>query len=401
MTKYLNRLKYVKLNDIIHIILFLIALPSSLVIKLFHKDLWLVSDDGNDARDNGYWFFKYTREKHPEIECVFALKKNSPDNARVKQLGHVIPYGTLQHWIYYLASSKIISSQKAGNPNAAVCYFLFVSGLLKKKRVFLQHGVTKDNIKSFYYQVCRFSLFVTAVPRETRYIEDNYGYKDKDIVKMLGFCRFDNLWNYKNVYKQKQILLMPTWRDWIAKPVSASYKFDDISDFKNTEYFKVYHSLLNNKQLREKLVQNDITLIFYPHKHMQKFVSNFESDFQNIVIADWHKYEVPTLLMESALLITDYSSVAFDFAYMGKPVLYYQFDLEKLREGHYQQGYFSYENDGFGKLCINEQEIVDSICNEIDSKFELEKKYEKRITDFFTLRDNKNCERNFNAVKDL
>ena len=401
MTKYLNRLKYVKLNDLIHVFLFLFAIPCSLIFKMFHRNLWIVSDDGNDARDNGFWFFKYTRENHPEVDCVYTLKKSSPDNDRVRQLGKVIPYGTFLHWIYYLSASKIISSQKSGNPNAAVCYFLFVSGLIKNKRIFLQHGITKDDIKSFYYSVCKCSLFVTATARETEYIENNYGYKNKNIVKMLGFCRFDNLLNFKEVYKPKQILLMPTWRDWIVKHVSSSYKYDDISDFTKTEYFEVYHSLLENKQLRDKLVQNDMTLVFYPHKHMQKFVSYFESDLKNIKIADWHEYEVQPLLMESALLITDYSSVAFDFAYMQKPVLYYQFDLEKLRTGHYQQGYFSYENDGFGGVCMTEQEIVDSICKAIDSNFELEEKYKIRGTEFFTLRDKENSERNFNAVKDL
>ena len=196
MAKYLNRLKYVKLIDIFHIFLFIIALPLSFIIKKYHKDLWIISDDGNDARDNGYWFYKYVREKHPEIECIYALKKNSPDNDQVRCLGKVIPYGTLTHWIYYLASNKAISSQKSGNPNNAVCYFLIVSGLLKKKRIFLQHGIIHNNISSFYYELCKFSIFVTSTVRETEYVEKQFGYEGKDIVNMLGLCRFDNLLNF-------------------------------------------------------------------------------------------------------------------------------------------------------------------------------------------------------------
>ena len=401
MTRFLNRFKYLKPLDVVHIFLFLFALPFGAIFRLFHKDLWLICDDGNDARDNGYWLFKYIRENYSEIDCVYALKKDSPDNERVKLLGKVIPYGTFFHWIYYLAASKNISSQKAGKPNAAVCYFLEISGLLKNKRVFLQHGITKDNIKAFYYDVCKFSLFVTAVSRESEYIENVYGYKDKNIVKMLGFCRFDNLHNYKSLYKPKQILLMPTWRDWIVRPVSSSSKYDDISDFTKTEYFTTYQRLLSNQYLHSLLEKYALTLVFYPHKNMQQFLQYFNIDCPYIELADWHKYDVQQLLMESAFLITDYSSVAFDFAYMEKPVLYYQFDVEKIRERHYQEGYFSYQNDGFGEVCMTERELVSEISVYCSTELSLKDKYKKRIKNFFTLHDDKNCERNFEAIKEL
>lgn len=401
MTKFINRFKYVKPNDILHIFIFLFALPISVIFRLLHKDMWLICDDGNDARDNGYWLFKYIRENHPEIDCVYAIKNKSPDYGRVKILGKVIAYGTLSHWIYYLAASKNISSQKFGKPNAALCFFLEISGLLKNRRVFLQHGIIKDDIKSFYSEVCKFSIFVTSTKREHEYVENQYGYAGKNIVKLCGLCRFDNLHNYKSVYKPNQILLMPTWRDWIARPVSSSYKYDDVSDFTKTEYFKVYQSLIFNKRLQKLLQEYNMTLVFYPHKHMQKFLYHFNTDCNNIILADWHEYDVQKLLMESALLITDYSSVAFDFAYMKKPLLYYQFDLEKFRERHYQQGYFSYEKDGFGEICNKEEILIEKLEVYFKNSCTLADVYKHRIEDFFTLYDNKNCERNFEVIRNL
>lgn len=401
MTKFLNRFKYAKPGDAFHVFLFLLALPCALVFRLFRKDVWLICDDGNDARDNGYWLFKYVRENHPEIDCSYALKKSSPDNDRVRKLGRVVPYGTFMHWLYYLAAAKNVSSQKSGKPNAAVCYVLEISGALKNKRVFLQHGITKDDIPAFHYELCKFSLFVTAAARENEFVENAYGYKGKGIVRLLGFCRFDNLRNFRTVYKPNQILVMPTWRDWIARPVASSYKYDDVSDFKKTKYFQAYQSLLENKKLLEKLAEKNLTVVFYPHKNMQKFVSEFSNVSKRVIIADWHTYEVQNLLMESALLITDYSSVAFDFAYMSKPVLYYQFDVEKVRERHYQEGYFSYERDGFGEVCMDEESLVNHICHYVDTGFSVKAAYQKRIDDFFTFKDARNCERNFEAIREL
>lgn len=53
-------------------------------------------------------------------------------------------------------------------------------------------------------------------------------------------------------------------------------------------------------------------------------------------------------------MITDYSSVAFDFAYMKKSLVYAQFDREAFFEGQtYDEGYFNYETDGLsGMLCM-------------------------------------------------
>lgn len=401
MTKFLNRVKYVKPRDIAHIILFFLAVPFSIILHILHRDLWLICDDGNDARDNGYWLFKYIRENQPTIDCVYALKKNSPDQDKVRNIGKVISYGTLKHWIYYLAASKNISSQKAGKPNAAVCYFLEISGLLRNKRVFLQHGITKDDIKAFYYQVCKFSLFITAAKREQEYIENQYGYSGKNIVKLCGFCRFDNLHNYKSVYKPNQILLMPTWRDWIVRPVSSSSKYDDVSDFTKTEYFTAYQGLLSNQEIHSLLEKYNLTLVFYPHKNMQQFLHHFNLNSPHIKLADWHEYDVQQLLMESALLITDYSSVAFDFAYMKKPILYYQFDIEKVRERHYQEGYFSYEKDGFGEVCIKEDELLEKLSMYCSKNLTLSNLYRQRIDNFYTLYDNKNSERNFEVIKEL
>ena len=137
--KILEKLKMVKFGDLIHIFKFLFALLPAMFFRKKHKDLWLICDYEMEARDNPYWLFRYICKHHPEQEVVYAINYHSPDYRRVAKLGKTVPYGSLKHWIYYLAASKNISSQKGGKPNAAVCYVLEVSGLLKNTRVFLQH----------------------------------------------------------------------------------------------------------------------------------------------------------------------------------------------------------------------------------------------------------------------
>lgn len=393
-----QKLQRVKISDIGHIFLFLIALPVALVYRCFRKDLWLICDNKNEARDNGYWLFKYICENHKEQDIVYAISKKSPDYQKVRVLGKVVSYGSLKHWILYLTAKKNISSQKGGKPNAAVCYFLEVNRIIKNTRIFLQHGVIKDDMPFLHYENTQMRMFVCSTEREWRFVSEKYGYPD-GYVKKLGLCRFDMLHNVKT--KPNQILVMPSWRSWIATPTSASYEIENVSDFRNTEYFKAWNEFLNNEEIHRILRENNLKMIFYPHRDMQAFLQYFNIDDENIITAKWPEYDVQQLLIESQYLITDYSSIAMDFAYMQKRLMYYQFDYEDFRRGQYPEGYFSYEKDGFGRVCYNTDEVVSEFKNAVSENFANPEKYLTRHKNFFDLYDTHNCERNYNAIKEL
>ena len=395
---FFQKLQRVRIGDIGHIFLFLFSLPVALVYRLFRKNLWLVCDNKNEARDNGYWLYKYIRGKYPQQDIVYAINKKSRDFLRVKDLGKTVNYGSYLHWILYLTAKKNISSQKGGKPNAAVCYFLEVNGILKNTRVFLQHGVIKDDMPWLYYENTKMKMFVCSTFREWKFVSETYHYPD-GYVRELGLCRFDGLHDFE--VKPKQILLMPTWRSWIATPTSASYEIEDVSEFENTEYFRAWNEFLNSGRLADILEKNDMKLVFYPHRDMQMFLDKFGINSDRIITAKFPEYDVQELLKESAYLITDFSSIAMDFAYMKKRLMYYQFDYEDFRKGQYGEGYFSYENDGFGKVCYTLETALDEIEKAVRENFVNEEIYLKRHDEFFDLFDTNNCERNYRAVKEL
>ena len=74
---FLEKLKRVKAGDIFHIFKFLIAWILHWFLKGRHRDLWLICDTENEARDNGYWLFKYVCENHPHQEAVYPRKWES------------------------------------------------------------------------------------------------------------------------------------------------------------------------------------------------------------------------------------------------------------------------------------------------------------------------------------
>ena len=227
---------------------------------------------------------------------------------------------------------------------------------------------------------------------------ERFGYP-QGWVQNLGFCRFDNL--YDTSEGNRQLLVMPTWRNWISLPTSRSYEMEDVNNFKETLYYQNWIGLLQSKKLHHLLEEEHITLVFYPHRGMQKYLSYFKLGYPNIILAKWPEYDVQELLKESNLLITDYSSIAMDFAYMEKPLFYYQFDYEMFRRGQYKEGYFNYQKDGFGKVCGNLDDLLTEVKKTLDRDFGIEDKYKKRSNDFFGNISSNNCEKNYLAIRKI
>ncbi len=234
----------------------------------------------------------------------------------------------------------------------------------------------------------KIDLFVCSGKPEYENVIENYGY-DKSEVAYTGFPRLDG-WHNISVNKN-QIVLMPTWRLWLAQNPNT--------DFKTTNYYKNYNKLINDLSLQQFLSQNNLKLVFYLHNDMRKYVDDFKTNCQNIdVVYNDSQYDIQELLKESALLITDYSSVHFDFAYMGKPVVYFQFDKEEFFDKQYKQSEFDAEKNGFGPVAYSVNELKNCIQASYNKNFEMDKQYYEKMRAFYVLHDEKNCERVFKEI---
>lgn len=400
--KIIHELNYLKLENFLQIILFCISIPIALMhkiyVKITKKEIWLICEDKNEARDNGFCFFKYINEKQPQIESYYAINYKSQDYEKVRKIGKTVKYGSIKHWVLYFNCKYNISSQKAGKPDAAICYVLEVYGIIKSKSIFLQHGITINKAKWLFYENTKMKLFVCGAKPEYEYVKKYFGYPERN-VKYLGFCRFDD---YHNIHvNKKQILLIPSWREWIASKNEYSKQYEDNTDFTNTEYYKKYQELINDKKLMELLEEQDLTIYFYPHRNMQKYISDFTTKSKRIKIVDNKNSEIRKLLIESAVMITDYSSVALDFAYMKKPVIYYQFDEKRFREAQYEKGYYDYKEAGLGKVYNTCNEVVQELEKIYENNLELSDTFKNAHKEYFELYDNKNNERIFNEIKNI
>lgn len=400
MIQHLKRLRELSLNDYLALIIFPCAYLVSIFFKKKNKDLILICESASEARDNGYWLFKYIRETDPEAHVAYVINFDSPDYHKVERLGPCVQFGSFKHWVYYLSAGVNATSQKEGKPNAAVFYLLeIILGWVKNKQVFLQHGITINEASWLYYRNSKFLGFICGAEPEYQEIKARYGYPE-GAVQYLGFTRFDNLHNLR--VNPKQILVMPTWREWLDVKTDAHYQFEEGESFEDSEYYQAWNNFLNHPVLHRFLGNNGLSLIFYPHRNIQKHLHKFDRGSKYITFASWEDFDIQTLMQESAFMVTDYSSVFMDFAYMRKPMAFYQFDQGKFREGQYGEGYFSYEKDGFGPVFTDDVlPLINYLYESYEENFVLNEQYQSRVNKFFPLYDQNNCLRTYNYIKTL
>lgn len=397
--KLLRSAKYIMWRDLVAPFIFIVTSPAGMSYKLYlkmvKKELWLIAEGKNDARDNGYVLFEYIRTQHPSVNVYYAINKESSSYKKVSPYGNIIQYQSLKHWVYYIAATKNISIHKAANPNPPLFYVLHRTRLLSGNRIFLQHGVIMNDLKYLYYGETFFKLFICGALPEYKFIQEKFGYP-KSAVRYTGLARFDKLHGVK--VDKKKIVIMPTWRSWLGRDVNileSSQRFDQ------SEYYQQYQELINNEGLIRLVESRGVDVFFYLHANMEKYKNHFASKSRNIHLIDSDTHDIQNLISTSGLLVTDYSSINMDFAYMKKPVIYFQFDVDRFRDEHLPSGYFSYTDDGFGPVVKTVKDVVHSINGYLEHDLSMEEEYKNRVDQFFVLNDTKNCERIFQCIKDM
>ena len=366
---------------------------------LIKKDIWLVMDRPDKAGDNGEAFFKYLQTiNNKKIKSYFVINKDSEDYNKMKKIGKVVKYGSKKYKILFLLSSKIISSQASDYIiNAFGKNHKYMKDLYGFDFIFLQHGITKDDISTWLNKASKkIDLFITAgIPEYQSIINGNY-YYDSSIVKLTGFSRHDNLVHMNK--KTKQIAIVPTWRKSIPNCIDVKTDKSIYNDnFNQTEFFKFYNTLINDERLINIMKHYEYTGIFCLHP---LFVEQYKHFKENDIIKVNKGYvNYQELFATNDLLVTDYSSLFFDFGYLNKPIVYCHFDKKEFFEGHsYDEGYFSYENDGFGPVSYDLNSTINEIIKMIQEDCKLDDKYKQRIDAFYPLDRGNNSKKIYEEI---
>ncbi|MBE6028685.1 MAG: glycosyltransferase [Clostridiales bacterium] len=366
------------------------------------KEVWIISDRNEHATDNGSALFKYAaKQNNSRIKLYFVLEKQSPDYSCIKKYGRIIKPNSLRHKVLLLLADKVIS---AYGEDAIFRPFTgqarFVADLFNSKFIYLQHGIMQGDLSGWLNV---FNKNIKLIPTTTKMeyesiLSKPFGY-DETIVKMLGSTRFDDLFSYK---RKKVIAIMPTWRKHLAGPMDKTRRgYDYVEDFKNSDYCIFYNTLINDTRLVEALNKYGYEGDFYVHGSFEKQAIDFCGNDTIKVHHENADYE--RVLGESSLLVTDYSGIQFDFAYLEKPIVYSQFDdiYANNNQHSYKESFFDYYEQGFGPITHTVKETVDAIITIIKNDCKLDRQYHERTKNFFYYNDDQNCKRVYDYLIEM
>jgi glycosyltransferase involved in cell wall biosynthesis/CDP-glycerol glycerophosphotransferase (TagB/SpsB family) len=377
-------------------------LASRGLVKQRYKNAWIFMDRVMRANDNAEHLYRFVRQNHESVNAWFVLHRDSPDWKRLQQEGfRLLEFGSDSWKAALLHAENHISSHLdkfITNPLDPKLY-----GQPGYKFCFLQHGVTLHD-QSRWFNSKEIDLLITASNAEHESIvADGTGYKFSEReVKLTGFPRHDALLSARGrAGKTERILLAPTWRNWLAGTVMPDGTRAKIEGFSNSDYAVQWRELCTSVSLMDLAASSNLKISLLPHPSLEQYITEMMLP-SHVEILSWDSMPFSEIIASSAALITDYSSTAFDAAYANLPLVYFQFDHDRVAAGEhiFENGYFDYGRDGFGPVAKTVEDAVDGIRTALHEDWSLTP-FAERAKSTFPYRDGRCSERVYKALRAL
>jgi len=343
---------------------------------------WIIDERwAQSAEDNSLHFFIHLRTHFPQLPVFYVIKKNSPQLSNVESYGNVVPLFSWRH-LQLLHSAEVLISTDGFK--ALAFPFEFLPFLRRKTfNVFLQHGVSGNKTMTYYKERHPyFDMVVTSNEKERRSFIDVYGFAENEVV-VTGIARFDKLPAERKECVIRRILVAPTWRKWLV----GKY------DIKKSSYYRVWSGLLTSRKFIEILENHNVQLTFQPHFNMMKYIHNFEGHSTHIQIITEPDELLQKHIIESDMLITDYSSVMYDFFYQHKPVYSIMFDRAEWEKPPNGPPLIDFERDLPLTIFENFEQLIQMLGKTIAGDIMYGGNDLQKVTRLFKYRDHDNCKR--------
>ncbi len=388
--------------------------PSSERIRVSRRDrtrftdAWVLCDRVHDADDSGEALFKHLRQHHPRINAWFAIEKGTPDWKRLVKEGYgkrLLAHGS-EHWGAAMVSASHLISSHA---DQAIHDPPTLRGQLREdlRFVFLQHGVIKDDL-SDWLNLKPIDLFVTSTPDEHASIvgdHTRYVFTTRE-THLTGLPRFDTLLAEAGRTSDRDrnlILVAPTWRSWLAAPLApGEQRRGATTDIIDTQFGQQWSAFLRSAELAVLAKQHDARIALLAHPNLAASLEYLDVP-DEVDILDFADAAAKRHFARTRVLVTDYSSMAFNAAYLNRPVVYFQFDRDDMLGGAHvgRRGYFDYDTSGVGPATTTVDETIAAVRAALDHGVEPAQPYLDRIEAMFPHRDGRCSERVVEAILQL
>jgi glycosyltransferase involved in cell wall biosynthesis/CDP-glycerol glycerophosphotransferase (TagB/SpsB family) len=371
-----------------------------------YQHAWVLMDRIHDAADSGEILFKHLREQHDDVNAWFVLEEGTTDWKRLRSEGYadrLVAHGSMQWRLLMAHAVHLISSHadEAITSPPAILEFIRPGW----RYTFLNHGVIKDDLSGWLNRK-NIDTFVTSTHQELASIagDSSYRFSTRE-VQLTGMPRFDRLHEVGQRFgadRRDLLLVAPTWRSGLVPnlELGSQRRRLDAESISGSEFMQNWRTFLSDERLRVAADQHGVRVGFLPHPNLQPVLNRLELP-DHVVLLSYDGVDVQELFARARVFVTDFSSVAFNQAFLERPVVYFQFDEESVLGGGHvgRAGYFDYRRDGFGPVTTTAPEAVGAVVAALDHGATPMDPYRSRIDTTFPERDGRSCERVVAAIR--
>lgn len=356
------------------------------------KNLWIFGSwKGKNFSDNSRTLFEYVQKNHPEIESVW-ISKNEKVLSEVKTLGYkTIDYRTLRgKWLVTKAMASIQTESNEDTGRFKISGTKIIQlwhGIGDAKTTYNSMNPIKKWIVEIYSEIHHKSIWMTSSEHQKDNIHEYFKTPLKNIY-VTGTPRTDAILEYrkhgyfeklKNQYcNVKLIAYMPTHRKFGKNP----YNILEQSELKKVNNF---------------LRTNNMFLFIKPHPLEAYKYKDENTQYSNIIILLGELFsDTQAYLHYFDALISDYSSVVYDYLCLNRPIVLFTYDFQEFRKTDMglRDDYIELSP---GPHCTTWEEV----CRELNNAFIKDNYCEKRaelIPRYYKYIDAHNCERVFEQI---
>jgi CDP-glycerol glycerophosphotransferase (TagB/SpsB family) len=337
------------------------------------KSIWVFGSYGNKFNDNSKYLFLFTHENYKSVKTVWisgdrnliSYLRNKGLNAHYRWSLTGIFYA-LRARVYFYSSYVTDINGLTGRNSIKINLWHGIP--IKKIEFDITKGklseIFKNNFfsKIFYFQhYIKPNFIISPSISVSKFFKTSFGIEEKSFV-ISGFPRNSILFWYKDKvlefikkYEKKEVyeiiikirkysktfIYLPTWRD------------------DNTNFIKksgIDFSRLNDVLKRK----NNILLIKF---HVNTFISTEKENFENIIFLN-NVIDIYPILPFTDCLITDYSSIYFDYKLLNKEIILFPFDKEEYLNN--REFYYDYD-------FVAENQVVAYNFNDLVNLISLDK----------------------------
>ena len=296
--------------------------------------IWLFGENlGRTANNNSFYMWKYiiNNEAYPHLKSYIILEKNDDNRKVFREMNemekkYVIWRNSIKHLKLFFQADMFFVSLSFRDIQPDRIGFKSFKPLLTRPLVYLQHGVCaikQLGYKPNYANNCLFK-FIYYNPYMKEKFQSINEFKEYQLydgivqpryMEMVKRAKETTFTSNRGV----RILWFLTWREYFG------------NNFETYNFIKKIESIVKNRKITEFLKDKDNLLTICLHDkfnvEQERILKNSVKD-SNIQFVTPQSIDVMQAIVDHDVLITDYSSIAFEFTFLRKPVILYQPDFE-------------------------------------------------------------------------